>query len=153
MEWLYYNKKSQSAINVQFVPKSENIIDFRNDMRLVFEWNTSEAEFDLEFVNPQKQVYTFEHSLENNQELINDEKQKGYSSKEFIIDDVKQGQWLVNLTYKGNKKPEPTYLKVTTYYYWSKPNQHKKIAVYKLDKEFEKIQLYRLNKQSLLVAK
>jgi len=152
MEWLYFNRRNESAIKVKFQPKSENIIDFRNDMRLVFEWNTSEAEFDLEFVNPQKQVYTFEHSLENNQNLINDEKQKGYSSKEFIIDDVKQGQWLVNLTYKGNKKPQPTYLKVTSYYYWGKPNQHKKIIVYKLDKEFEKIQLYRLNKQSLLVA-
>jgi len=152
MEWLYFNRNDQSAINVQFVPKSENILDFRNDIRLVFEWNTSEAEFDLEFVNPKKQVYNFEHSLYKNQNLINDEKQKGYSSKEFIIDDVKQGQWLVNLTYQGNKKPEPTYLKVTTYYYWSKPNQHKKIAVYKLDKEHEKIQLYRLNKQSLMVV-
>ena len=152
MEWLYFNRKSQSAINVQFVPKSENIIDFRNDIRLVFEWNTSEAEFDLEFVNPQKQVYNFEHSLFKNQNLISDEKEKGYSSKEFIIDDVKQGQWLVNLTYKGNKKPEPTYLKVTKYYYWGKPNQHRKTSVYKLDKEHEKIQLYRLNKQSLLVS-
>jgi len=153
MEWLYFNRKSQSAINVQFVPKSENILDFRNDIRLVFEWNTSEAEFDLEFVNPDKQVYAFEHSLEKNQNLISDEKEKGYSSKEFIIDDVKQGQWLVNLTYKGNKKLEPTYLKVTTYYYWGKPNQHRKTEVYKLDKEHEKIQLYRLNKESLLVKK
>jgi len=153
MEWFYFNKKNQSSIKVQFVPKSENIIDFRNDMRLVFEWNTSEAEFDLEFVNPKKQVYTFEHSLDKNQNLISDEKEKGYSSKEFIIDDLKNGQWLVNLTYRGNKKPEPTYLKVTTYYYWGKPNQHNKVMVYKLDKEREKIQLYRLNKQSLLVAK
>jgi len=153
MEWFYFNKKHESSINVQFVPKSENIIDFRNDMRLVFEWNTSEAEFDLEFVNPDKQVYAFEHSLDKNQNLISDEKEKGYSSKEFIIDDLKNGQWLVNLTYRGNKKPEPTYLKVTTYYYWGKPNQHNKVMVYKLDKEREKIQLYRLNKQSLLVVK
>lgn len=153
MEWLYFNRKNESAIKVNFQPKSENILDFRNDIRLVFEWNTSEAEFDLEFVNPQKQVYNFEHSLYKNQTLINDEKHKGYSSKEFIIDDVKQGQWLVNLTYQGNKKPEPTYLKVTTYYYWGKPNQHQKTAVYKLDKEHEKIQLYRLNKESLLVKK
>ena len=51
MEWLYFNRNNQSSINVQFVPKSEDIKDFRNDVRLVFEWNTSEAEFDLEFVN------------------------------------------------------------------------------------------------------
>ena len=152
MEWLYFNRNNQSSINVQFVPKSEDIKDFRNDVRLVFEWNTSEAEFDLEFVNPDRQVYIFEHSLDKNQNLISDEKEKGYSSKEFIIDDMKEGQWLVNLTYKGNKKPEPTYLKVTKYYYWGKPNQYEKVDLYKLDKEYKKIQLYSMNKQSLIVA-
>jgi hypothetical protein len=152
MEWLYFNRNSQSSIKVQFEPKSKDIIDFRNDIRMVFEWNTSEAEFDLEFVNPQKQVYKFEHSLDKNQDLITDEKKIGYSSKEFIIDDMKEGEWLVNFTYHGNKKSDPSYLKVTRYYYWGKPNQHKKITVYKFDKEREKIQLYRLNKNSLLVV-
>jgi len=152
MEWLYYNKNNQSSIKVQFEPKNKNIRDFRNDVRLVFEWNTSEAEFDLEFVNPKRQVYVFEHSLEKDQDLISDEKQKGYSSKEFIIDEMKDGEWLVNLTYKGNKKPEPTYVKVTSYYNWGKPNQQEKISVYKFEKENEKIQLYRLDKRSLIVS-
>jgi len=151
MEWLYFNRKNQAQIKERFVPKSESINDFRNDVRLVFEWNTSEAEFDLEFVNPQQQVYTFEHSLAKNQDLITDEKQKGYSSKEFIIDDLKDGQWLVNITYQGNKKPEPTYLKVTQYYNWGKPNQHEKTSVYQFKDEREKIQLFTLNKQVLMV--
>ncbi|MCH7524046.1 MAG: carboxypeptidase-like regulatory domain-containing protein [Bacteroidetes bacterium] len=150
MEFLYYNRRNQTDIKETFIPKSDNLFDFRNDVRLVFEWNTSEAEFDLEFVGPDLRVYVFEHSLANNQGLITDEKQKGYSSKEFFIDDIGVGEWLVNITYKGNKKPEPTYFKVTQYFNWGKANQTKKITVYKFQNEREKMQLIKLNKQLLV---
>jgi len=150
MEFLYYNRPNQTNIKEKFIPKSDNLFDFRNDVRLVFEWNTSEAEFDLEFVNQDKRAYVFEHSLAANQELITSEKEKGYSSKEFFIDDIGEGDWLVNITYKGNKKPEPTYFKVTKYYNWGKATQTQEIAVYKFQNEREKMQLIRLNKQILM---
>jgi uncharacterized protein YfaP (DUF2135 family) len=118
----------------------------------VVEWNSSEAEFDLEFVNPELRSYVFEHTLSGNQDLITDEKQKGYSSKEFFIDDLKDGEWLVNITYKGNKKPEPTYFKITKFYNWGKETETKEVAVYKFQNERDKIQLMRFHKD-LLVAK
>ena len=152
MEFLYYNRRNQTAIKEKFVPKSENLFDFRDDVRFVFEWNTSEAEFNLEFVNADKRAYNFEHNLNVNQELIMDEKQKGYSSKEFFIDDIGIGEWLINITYKGNKKPEPTYFKVTKYYNWGKASQTQDISVYKFQKEREKIQLMQLNKQQLVTS-
>ncbi len=151
MEFLFYNRSNQTAIKETFIPKSDNLFDFRDDVRIVFEWNTSEAEFDLEFVNQEKRAYVFEHSLVANQELITNEKQKGYSSKEFFIDDIGEGDWLVNITYKGNKKPQPTYFKVTQYFNWGKANQTQEISVYKFKNEREKMQLIKLNKQ-LLVA-
>ena len=52
MEWLYYNRKNQAGIKESFVPNN-TISEFRKDIRLIFEWNTSEAEFNLEFVNPE----------------------------------------------------------------------------------------------------
>jgi len=152
MEFLYYNRRQQTVIKEKFIPKSDNLFDFRNDVRLVFEWNTSEAEFDLEFVNADKRVYVFEHSLAANQELITSEKKKGYSSKEFKIDDIGIGEWLVNITYKGNKKPEPTYFKVTKYLHWGKSNQTQEVSVYKFESERNKIQLMQLNKEMLITA-
>jgi len=152
MEWLYFSRRNQTDIKEKFVPKSENLFDFRNDVRIVVEWNSSEAEFDLEFVNPELRSYIFEHTLTGNQELITDEKQKGYSSKEFFIDDLKDGEWLVNITYKGNKKPEPTYFKITKFYNWGKVSETKEVAVYKFQNEREKIQLMHFNKL-LLMAK
>jgi len=152
MEYLYYNRRNQTDIKEHFVPQSDDLFDFRNDVRIVFEWNTSEAEFDLEFVNPERRAYVFEHSLAANQELITSEKQKGYSSREFFIDDIGNGEWLVNITYKGNKKPEPTYFKVTQYFNWGKANQTNEITVYKLNEQRNKMQLLRLNKQLLVAA-
>lgn len=153
MEYLYFNRQYQTKIKEKFIPKNETLEDFRNDIRLVFEWNTSEAEFDLEFISPDKRSYVFEHSLTANENLIIDEKTKGYSSKEFIIEAVGNGEWLVNINYNGNKKPEPTYFKVTTYYHWGKTNQRKKTQVFKFKNQRDKIQLAKINKQSLLTTK
>ena len=135
-----------------FTPKSKDVSDFSNDVRIVIEWSSSEAEFDLEFVNAEKRVYAFEHSLGANQKLITDEKKKGYASKEFFINDIGKGNWLMNMTYKGNKKPAPTYFKITQYFNWGKTYQTKKIKVYKFQNERDKIQLLKLNKRVLVAT-
>ena len=146
MEWLYYNRKNQAEIKESFVPNN-TISEFRKDIRLVFEWNTSEAEFNLEFVNPGKQSFVFEHNLISNKELIENEKKIGYSSKEFFIDDLGKGEWLINITYLGNKKPEPTFFKVTIYKQWGSPNQSEDINIFNFEKERDKFQLFKLKNQ------
>jgi hypothetical protein len=121
----------------------------KSDVRLVFEWNTSEAEFILEFVNPNKQVYSIENSIDRNNDLILDQKKKGYTSKEVYIETLGKGDWLVNATYLGNKKYKPTIFKVTSYYNWGRPNQSKKINVYELTLQNVKTQLLKLNARLL----
>jgi hypothetical protein len=151
MEWLFYKRRNQTEIKQFFQTRGEDISDFQNDVRLVFEWNTSEAEFDLEFVAPDQRAYVFEHTMEVNQDLINEEKRQGFSSKRFFIEDIEYGDWLVNLTYKGNKKSAPTYFKLTTYYNWGKPNEYSEVRVYRLNpQDRDKLQLLKLNRQAML---
>ena len=127
---LYLNKASLVS-----APNSNDLFiadeDFKGT-RLVFEWNNSEAEFDLQFVNPEKQYTLFKHSLADNDELIANEKELGYSTKEFLIDDSLPGVWTVNVTYYGNKSLTPTYLKATVYQNYGTRMQSKEIMVYKL---------------------
>jgi tetratricopeptide (TPR) repeat protein len=123
--------------------------NIESDVRLVFEWNTSEAEFIIEFVNPDLQVYKIENSINNNNELIIDQKKKGYTSKEIFIDTLKRGNYYVNLTYLGNKQYKPTVFKVTTYYNWGRLNQTKKIDVFDFTLQNEKTQLLKLNRKYL----
>lgn len=98
-------------------------------IRVLFEWNNSEAEFDLQFVNPESRFFVWSHTLENEPERIYDEKLKGYSSKQFLIDESLAGVWKINLKYYGNKSYEPTFLKTTVYYDYGRPSQKEVIQV------------------------
>ena len=105
-------------------------------------------------MSPDLRAYEFEHTLAANQDLITEEKRIGYSSKRFFIEDIMDGDWLLNLTYKGNKKSAPTYFKLTAYYNWGKVNQVKLVKVYKMGPEDnQKIQLLRVNRQTLFASR
>ncbi len=100
--------------------------------RLVFEWNDSEAEFDLQFVNPENQYYTWQHSLMDNPETVYREKDFGYNVTEYLLDGSLPGTWGVNMKYLGNKSLTPTYLKTTVYYNYGSSSQRKETKVFKL---------------------
>ena len=127
--------------------KKPKFKDF-NGTRLVFEWNDSEAEFELQFVNPENQYYNWEHSLLANADRIKDEKLKGYSCEEYLIDDSLKGVWKVNVKYLGNKHLSPTYLKVTAYYDYGTRRQREETKVFKLDLKDTKQELLTLNNYS-----
>jgi hypothetical protein len=119
--------------------------------RLVFEWNDSEAEFELQFVNPQNKFFTWEHSLMANSERIREEKIKGYSCQEYLIDEALQGTWQINSKYFGNKSLTPTYLKATIYYNYGTKAQRHETKVYKLQLKDVNQQLFTvLNSMSLI---
>ncbi|MEM1336579.1 MAG: carboxypeptidase-like regulatory domain-containing protein [Bacteroidota bacterium] len=105
--------------------------DFKGT-RLVFEWNDGEAEFELQFVNPENQYYKWKHSLADTPEEIEREKDFGYNVKEYLIDSALPGTWRINVNYLGNKSLSPTYLKATVYYNYGTRSQRKETQVFKL---------------------
>lgn len=140
-----YNADSSNLHQkVKMIKASKNI---ESDVRLVIEWNTIEAEFVLEFINPELQVYAIENSSDKNEALIFDQKKEGYSSKEIFIDKLKYGYWYVNLEYLGNKHYKPTVIKITTYYNWGRQNQKKEVNVFNLSKINTKANLLKLNRR------
>ncbi|MBC2840698.1 carboxypeptidase-like regulatory domain-containing protein [Robiginitalea sp. SC105] len=100
--------------------------------RLVFEWNDSEAEFELQFINPNGATYDWKHTYADNSERIEDEKISGYGTAEYVIDPSTPGPWQVNVTYLGNKSLTPSYLKVTTYTNFGTSRQQKQVETFKL---------------------
>jgi hypothetical protein len=100
--------------------------------RLLFEWNDSNADFDLQFVNPENHYYVWEHTLATNPNQIRDEKTLGYSCEEFFIDNSLLGKWQINIKYKGNKKLTPTYVKLTIYSNYNTPYQSEIIKLFRL---------------------
>jgi uncharacterized protein YfaP (DUF2135 family) len=103
-----------------------------NTTRVVVEWNDTEAEFELQFVNPENQYHNWKHTYVDNDKRLVDEKIKGYSMEEHIIDNNLPGLWQVNVRYMGNKSLTPTYLKITTYYNYGQRSQQKEVHTFKL---------------------
>lgn len=114
-------------------------------MRIVFEWNDSEAEFELQFVNPEGNYFKSEHSLLADPDRIKNEKISGFSSEEYLIDEHIKGLWQVNATYFGNKSLTPTYLKATVYHNYGSLAQRKETKIFKLS-------LRNVNQQLFTVA-
>lgn len=139
----FYEKKNEIKTKVKSPDKLER------DVRLVFEWNNSDSEFNIEFVNPEKEVFKLENTFSHNNDLMNDRKKEGYTSKEILIEDLRPGNWLVNFTYLGNTSYKPTILKTTTYYNWGKENQRKKIDFFYFKVKNRKVQLLKINRRQL----
>lgn len=100
--------------------------------RLVFDWNDSEAEFDLQFVNPDNQYFEWKHTLAEMPDRIRSEKELGYAMADFLLDNELLGTWKVNATYHGNKQVTPTYIKATIYRNYGSKLQSKEVKVFKL---------------------
>ena len=118
--------------------------------RVLFEWNNSEAEFDLQFVNPDNHYFDWSHTVENESERIFDEKIKGYSCEHFLIDKSLLGKWKINIKYLGNKAYNPTYMKTTVYYDYGTSMERSDVKVFALTTKNVKFELLTLiNRVSL----
>ena len=110
-------------------------------IRLVFEWNNQETEFELQFVTPEGFYDTWEHKA-GRDALQDPEAAKEYLSKQFFLGKENLGLWQVNIDYKGNRSKLPTYLKVSVYRNFGLPSQDIEVKVYKLTEKQEIAQLF-----------
>lgn len=136
--------------------KTKNLFIAKEDFegtRLVFEWNDGETDFDLQFVNPEGQYYTWKHNLSDNSAVVAREKDFGYNVKEYLVDGALPGTWKVNLNYLGNKSLTPSYLKATIYSNYGTPLQRKEVRTFKLSLKNVNQQLFTLQVASKVVSR
>lgn len=133
---LVKRKKNELAIKVKDI---EETLGF-NPIRVVMEWNHGESEFEMQCMNPPN-YYSWKHTFEDNPERIKEEKQLGYSSKQFYLNKDLGGKWRFNLNYFGNKSTDPTYLMVTIYFDYGKSTQNKVLKVFRLMTEDKNMHL------------
>ncbi len=85
----------------------------QQDISIIVEWNNPNAEFELQFVGPEKHYYTWKHTRADNSSLFLEELRQGYFCNSFDIQDIGGGPWMINVNYIGNQENTPTYLKFT----------------------------------------
>lgn len=128
---LHKGKINTTSINEKFKKP------IQYESRIVVEWNDLDAEFDLSIINPQNRVWTWSHTQAEESNRILQEKQEGFALEENQLYATDKGKWTFNIKYYGktSKDKSPTFLKITTYKDYGKPNQSKKIEVFRLDKK------------------
>ncbi len=132
----------KSSVEFQDLPSELLTANFKQDLRLVFEWNDPTAEFELQFVNPQKKFYKWSHTKFENAERLLDEVKNGYMIESYIIDDEEPGEWIINIE-ALNEEPSinPNYLKYTVYKNYGLKNEIKTVKVIRLQDIKEKVTL------------
>ena len=132
----------KSKVTYNDLPSELLKVGFNQDVRIVFEWNKSNTEFEIQFVDPNKKYFKWQHTvLENKQRLLN-ENETGYFTEEFTIDDSPKGPWIINVQCL-NEEPllNPTFLKYTIYKNYGLNNETKEVRVIKLFGLKEKVTL------------
>jgi tetratricopeptide (TPR) repeat protein len=100
-----------------------NNLDY--DARIVFDWNDRAAEFELQFVNPQKKFFTWSHTKAENAMRLHEEKTQGFNTEEFLLIDAEKGEWQINIESNISRSNKPVVLKYTVYRNYGKPNETK----------------------------
>jgi tetratricopeptide (TPR) repeat protein len=116
----------KTKVSYQKVPNELLALNFKKDIRMVFEWTQPDVDFDIQFVSPERKFFNWTHTRFESKTLLQDEVSQGYAIKEHIIDDAQPGPWIVNMEFLSNERPKnPTYLKYTIFKDYGLPTQTK----------------------------
>jgi tetratricopeptide (TPR) repeat protein len=141
-EFQHLIKNHKSSIDFEGLPTELLSLDFKQDIRIIFEWNLPGIQFEVQFVNPDNKFYTFSHNTLQNKELLELEISDGFFMKEFVIDDGEKGEWLINIRDDGTSaNTVPLVLKYTRYRNYGLPNEEKTVKIISLNDISEKVTL------------
>ena len=141
-EFRRFLARHKSEVNYQDLSNDLLEVGFHYDTRLVFEWTDPMAEFDVQFVSPEKKFFNWSHNKFDSKDRILDMNEQGYSMEEFIIDDADSGEWLINIKYLGDEPAlNPTYLRYTVYKNYGLENETQTVKIVKLYRQKNKVTL------------
>lgn len=131
----------KKKVSYSDLPNDLLVANYKRDIRVVMEWNDPNAEFEVQFVDPKRKFFVWNHDTFNNAERMLREVETGYAMEEFIIDDSDKGPWLVNIRYTGQdtSSENPIVLKYTAYKNYGKRNETKTVKTLKLYSHTQKV--------------
>ena len=141
-EYRRFLSKFRAKVNFQGLPNDLLVANTRKDVRIVFEWTNPLTEFEIQFVSPERKFYNWRHSAFDSKSSIEQELSRGFAIKDFLIEDSKRGDWIVNINRIGEDNENvPTFVKYTLYKNYGLHNESVEIKVIPLNKINEKVTL------------
>lgn len=100
------------------------------DARILVMWSKSNAQFELQIINPDKRFFSWEHSeIEDKQRFLADIK-NDTNTEEFHLIDAQKGDWFIKVNNLNEfETVDPVFLKCVIYYNFGKPDQRKELQI------------------------
>ena len=117
--------------------ESHNKIKTNFDVRVVIDWNHNDTDIDLHIIDPNFEECSYKNVKTQMGGEISKDMTQGFGPEEFTIRNAKNGAYFVKVNYYGDryqKIENPTFMKVTLFRNFGKPNETKEIKVVRLSK-------------------
>jgi len=126
-------------------PRFLNLKEGSVQARIVFEWNTNNAEFELQFVNPQKKFFKWNHTRSENASRMEREESQGFYSEEFLLDGIGTGEWIINIESMHKKSANPLVVRYTLYKNYGGSNETSETKLLVLNNIKKKTMVSKIN--------
>ena len=112
----------RNKLNTQGLP-SHYMTPLNYDVRVVVDYNDIDAEFDLQFVNPQKKFFVWSHREFENASRFEQERAQGFNTEEFFLIDAEPGKWQINIECPEQDYRGPLALRYTVFRNYGTKNE------------------------------
>ena len=131
--------QKSSKVNDELL-ESYNKIETNFDVRVVIDWNHNDTDIDLHIIDPNLEECSYENVKTKMGGEMSKDMTQGFGPEEYTIRNAKKGAYFVKVNYFGDryqKVENPTFMKVTLFRNFGKPNESKEIKVVRLSKSKE----------------
>lgn len=132
------------------IPTTETDKPYANpvyyDARIMVMWSKSNAQFELQIINPQKRFFTWEHSEVGNPTEYFEGIKNDANTEEFHLIDAEKGDWYLKVNDLAEYATvDPVYLKCIVYYNFGKADQRKEVQILELLPEGKGLSLFKVH--------
>ncbi len=122
------------------------------DTRITLEWNDDQAGFLFHFVDPSKNFFVWDNSIEDEEVRHTNFPQIATTKEYFIPKNAENGIWKVNVNYLGNGRIKPTYLRAIVQYHYGLSNERVETKLYRVSIKGKVQELFNISQNNLLVG-
>ncbi|WP_418604037.1 TonB-dependent receptor plug domain-containing protein [Hwangdonia sp.] len=132
-------QKNAEIKNEDFINANKNEASF--DIRVVIDWNHNDTDIDLHIIDPNLEECYYSHPKTKIGGRLSQDMTQGFGPEEFTLKHAKEGTYFIKVNYFGDryqKIENPTFMKVTMFKNFGKPNETKDIKIIRLTKTKDK---------------
>ena len=114
------------------------------DLRIVVDWNKDETDIDLHIIQPDGEECFYGHRQSKAGGRMAEDFTQGYGPEEYQIKNAAKGKYSIQVNYYGDryqKKQIPSFIKLTIYKNYGRPNQTVSTETFIMDNQTGKVEI------------